>query len=106
MTATCTIPDAKIRDYLLNPEHEIGRWKAAFFMSQGFTRDKFIELSHALEAHFAANAHIELDKDEWGRRFECKGPIKTPSGKTPTIISAWMQGDNDPVPRFISAHPD
>jgi hypothetical protein len=33
------IAPAKIRDYLLNAEHPVGRAKARFFTGLGFTRD-------------------------------------------------------------------
>lgn len=41
----------KIIGYLLNPEHERGRDKAAFFASFGFTRDDWAELRDALFEH-------------------------------------------------------
>jgi hypothetical protein len=34
-----TIDDRKLIDYVLSPEHPIGRFKAAFFRRHGFTMD-------------------------------------------------------------------
>lgn len=42
------IDPAKIRDYLLSPEHPVGRFKARFFAALGFRRDRWEELASAL----------------------------------------------------------
>jgi len=105
VTSRCVIPEEKVRDYLLNSEHLNGSGKAAFFVSQGFSRENFTELSEALKEHYLTNDLVEVDSDEWGIRFECKGLLKTPSGKNPIVISAWIQGPEDEVPRLVSAYP-
>ena len=35
-----TVDDAKVRDYLLSPEHPVGRFKARVFRSAGYRREE------------------------------------------------------------------
>ena len=44
------VEPAKVRDYLLSPEHPVGRGKARFFTGLGFRRERWPELRDALLA--------------------------------------------------------
>lgn len=54
--ARAIVEDAKVRDYLLSPEHRVGWTKARFFTALGFTREDWPLLRDALLA-------IALDAD-------------------------------------------
>jgi hypothetical protein len=42
------VDPVKVRDYLLNPAHQVGYSKARFFSALGFTRARWPSLYHAL----------------------------------------------------------
>jgi hypothetical protein len=44
------IDEAKIRDYLLAPEHSVGRFKAAFFAALGYQRPDWSRLASDLRS--------------------------------------------------------
>lgn len=105
MSETCVVSDAKVRDYLLNLNHPIGRSKAVFFMSQGFNPEDWAVLAEALIAHFNSCTRMPNGKDEFGHRLECTGPLTTSSGKSPLVVSAWILRPGQPLPEFLSAYP-
>ena len=39
--AQALIEPAKVRDYLLSPAHPVGRFKAAFFVSLGYSQSEW-----------------------------------------------------------------
>jgi hypothetical protein len=42
------IEDAKLREYALNPEHEVGKHKARMFAAVGWTIEDYEELKYAI----------------------------------------------------------
>ena len=52
--AHAQIDPRKLRDYALNPEHEMGRYKAAFFAQMGYAADHWQRLEQDIrEQHLA-----------------------------------------------------
>jgi len=52
------VPSDKLSDYLLSESHLIGKWKARFFLSIGFSEEKADELQDAL-MNVARNGEIK-----------------------------------------------
>jgi len=52
------VPSDKLSDYLLSKSHLIGKWKARFFLSIGFSEEKADELQDAL-MNVARNGEIK-----------------------------------------------
>lgn len=48
------IEPLKLRDYFLSPAHPVGRFKAAFFASLGYTQETWGALSADLQQHALA----------------------------------------------------
>ncbi len=53
---TAIVPVEKLRDYLLSPTHPIGRYKATFFRSLGYSQDAWGQLEVDLRAMLAQDA--------------------------------------------------
>ncbi|TXN65517.1 DUF6883 domain-containing protein [Methylobacterium sp. WL6] len=88
------IPDGKLVDYLLNPEHPTGGPKARFFLSFGFDRSRPQELGRALlvqaDALYGTEALCLVQVD--GRvRLVVEGPIAAPDGRRPRVRVVWQQ---------------
>jgi hypothetical protein len=97
---------AKVRDYLLNPEHPVGRAKARFFTSLGFHRAGWAELHAALLSHAAlGEAHL-LPLGPFGQKCLIRGSIVGPTGVRAPVIAVWMITDPSTGPRFVTAYPE
>lgn len=99
------IDEAKIRDYLLSPEHPVGRFKAIFFNALGYSRDDWEVLrAHLLELARAGTG-IPQPPGAYGQKFEVSGTITGPVGRTATITTVWIIRTTEDFPRFITAFP-
>ena len=106
MNAACIVPDAKVRDYLLNADHPDGAPKAKFFASQGFEKAKPEVLLASLYDHFVRFGPGRAEpRPPWGTRFVVIGPLRTPSGKSPDVLTVWFSSDVHPIPTFVTAYP-
>lgn len=75
------IPPEKLRDYLLSPNHPIGRYKAAFFRSLGYEQDEWEALEHDIRSLLTGNAE-EKDVTEYGTKYSILGSITEPNGRS------------------------
>jgi hypothetical protein len=99
------VPEAKIVKYLLNPEHRVGKSKAAFFLSFGFRAEKWQELADALRKHAEENEIVEAEETPFGTRYVVDGTLIAPDGSRLNVRSAWFIDKTKVTARFASAHP-
>ncbi len=100
------ISPAKVRDYLLNPEHTVGRAKARFFTGLGFTRDGWASLHAALMAHATIGAAVALVPGQFGQKYLVRGNIRGPNGVSAAVVAVWILPDVETGPRFVTAYPE
>ena len=102
----CRVHDAKIVDYLLNDGHEDGGPKSRFFKRFGFASADWTRLRDALIEHAARHPVRRITSTIYGEKYEVVGPVRTPDGRDPVIVSVWQRrgGVGDPV--LVSAYPD
>ena len=100
-----SIPKAKIVDYLLSTTHPVGRHKAVFFLSYGFTRSESHRLVNALLNHAATNDVVKTEVSPFGIRHIVEGEMETPDGRKPSIRSVWFVDADSETPRFVTAYP-
>ncbi len=99
------IDPAKVRDYLLHDSHPIGQFKAKFFQSLGFRRERWQELEFALRYHALRHEMRRGPESAYGTKYEIEGPITGPSGRSAEILVAWIVRKGENVPRLITAYP-
>lgn len=99
------IPPAKLRDYLLNPEHPVGRAKARFFTALGFSRERWADLHAALFAHAALGEVTAEPVGRFGQKFVVRGTIEGPAGAAP-VRAVWIQVLDTEGPSFVTAYPE
>ena len=76
------IPDAKLVDYLLNPDHPNGGPKARFFLAFGFDARHPVVFAQALAAVHGSPDSRTRELDVGGRRrLVVDGPIEAPDGR-------------------------
>lgn len=99
------IEPAKIQDYLLSTSHPIGRFKVPFFANLGYTRADW----HRLEAdlrELAVSGDAEPGRDSpYGQKYEIRGTLKGPSGKSADVVTVWIILFGGDVPHFVTAFP-
>ncbi|MCX7110258.1 MAG: hypothetical protein NTX45_09035 [Proteobacteria bacterium] len=98
------IPPEKISGYLLSPDHPTGKFKAAFFHSQGYSQVHWKRLENDIRS-ILENDAIYGERTEYGQKFEVKGKITGPVGKPFLLVTVWIILNGEDVPRFITAFP-
>lgn len=84
------IEPAKVRDYLLSREHPVGRFKAVFFESLGYSGDRWQQLEADLRALAIAGEATIGDTTKYGRKYEVHGTLTGPSGRPASVVTAWI----------------
>ena len=95
----------KITDYLLSPVNPRSRAKADFFLSFGFSIDRWEEFAEALKVHAASHEVAGVVETAYGPRYHVDGALVTPDGRNPVIRTVWQADHGSAYPRFITAHP-
>ena len=98
------VDKAKIRDYLLSPEHPVGGAKARFFKSVGFSRNDWEAVQQAL-ADFAVCEAQPGKRTGFGHKYIVEGTIEGPAGRVASIVVVWIVLAGEDFPRFVTAYP-
>ncbi len=99
------IDSEKLRDYLLSPSHPVGRFKAAFFAALGYTQEKWRQFEADLRKQHLTKDAVLRQQTLYGRKYEIRGRIRGPAGKTGAVVSIWIVLADEKVPRFVTAYP-
>ena len=99
------IDDVKVRDYLLSPEHPVGRFKAVFFNALGYSRDEWEVLRAQLLELARSGTAIPQPPGPYGQKFELPGTINGPAGRAASITTVWIIRAAEDFPRFVTAFP-
>ena len=99
------IDPAKIRDYLLSTSHPVGRFKAAFFARLGYRSTDWQRLEADLRNLLTAHEGQAGQRSGYGRKYEVRGMLTGPSGKSASLVSVWMIPSGGDVPHFVTAFP-
>jgi hypothetical protein len=96
---------AKVRDYLLSPEHPVGRAKARFFATLGFRRDGWAELRDALLALGRTGEAAPGQANAFGQKYLVRGTIRGPAGREAAVVTVWIVVHGEGAPRLVTAYP-
>ena len=96
---------SKIRDYLLSDSHPVGRFKAAFFTARGYSAAGWEALAADLRRHALDNEASAIEANEYGQKYEVRGTLVGPTGKTAVIVAVWIVLLGQDSPRFVTAFP-
>lgn len=99
------IEPAKIRDYLLSTSHPVGRFKAPFFASLGYTSNNWRRLREDLHS-LAVTGNADLGKNSpYDQKYEIRGTLKGPSGRSADVLTVWIILFGGDEPQFVTAFP-
>ena len=93
------------RDYLLSTSHPIGRFKEPFFASLGYTAANWQRLEQDLLTLVALGDAEPGRESPYGQKYEIRGTLNGPSGKTARILTVWIVRFGSDVPQFVTALP-
>jgi hypothetical protein len=99
------IAPAKIRDYLLSTSHPVGRFKAAFFGRLGYRSGDWQRLEADLRELLTTHEGTAGQETGYGRKYEVRGMLTGPSGKSADVVSIWIILSGEDVPHFVTAFP-
>jgi len=99
------IEAAKVRDYLLGREHSVGRFKAVFFESLGYSAEEWEALRADLLALAIAGEATLCEQTKYGQKYQVRGTLKGPSGRSASVMTVWIARWGEDVPRFVTAFP-
>jgi hypothetical protein len=99
------IDPEKLRDYLLSPSHPVGRFKATFFSSLGYTQENWTQLEADFRHQHLTRDALLRQETRYGTKYEIRARIKGPAGRTAQLVSVWIILVDENLPRFITAHP-
>ncbi len=99
------IEAAKIRDYLLSSSHPVGRFKTPFFTGLGYTRANWRRLETDLRGLAATGDAQPGQPSPYGQKYEIRGTLKGPSGKSAEVLTVWIILVGGDVPQFVTAFP-
>jgi len=95
---------AKVRDYLLSPEHRVGSAKARFFTQLGFEQRNWTVLQQELQQFATQEAQLGR-ATRFGQKYVVAGTIQGPAGRGAAIVVVWIVLEGENFPRFVTAYP-
>ena len=98
------VDPAKVRDYLLSPEHPVGHAKARVFAALGFRRAEWPALQAALLAHGQAREATAVGS-AYGQKYEVRGSLQGLTGREAPVVTVWIVLHAEDAPRLVTAYP-
>lgn len=98
------VPDAKVRDYLLDAGNVQNRGKAGLFGPFGFNRDEWQILATALRCHPIDNDVAEEKLSPHGTKYVVRCNLVSPDGRNPCITTVWIVDAGASIPRLVTAY--
>lgn len=99
------VPGEKVTGYLLSPSHPVGRAKAKFFLTHGYSEEGASVLAEDLRRIAAVGRVVEEEHTRYGRKYVVEGTILAPRGTTIVVRTVWFAGREGGPPRLVTAYP-
>lgn len=98
------VDPAKVRDYLLSPEHPVGRFKAAVFAAAGYERADWPRLQTDLRATAHLDA-VALEPTPFGQKYVVAAMLQAPRRRDFAVRVVWLVRRGEGFPRLVTAYP-
>jgi hypothetical protein len=95
---------SKVAEYLLAEAHPVGRTKAEFFMSLGFSATRPEELRRALQKLAGGSEVVDREVTIFGTKYVVDGLIEG-EHRARFVRTVWFVQPGDDVPRLVTAYP-
>ena len=98
------IPPEKLAGYALNPDHPVGKHKAAVFKAVlGMTENDAGELEKAILKAILENEAKPTRLDEYGQRYEVEFEFER-NGRKVVILTSWILETGKRAPHLTSCY--
>lgn len=99
------IPEEKLRDYALSPNHATGRHKARVFASAlGIAREDWTYLRDEIASKLPSASVSAVRESAYGFLYEVPMLVEGLNGATEEVITAWFVQGPMGAPRLVSAY--
>jgi hypothetical protein len=104
--ADAAIIDAdKLHGYLLSREHPVGRFKASYFRTLGYSDKNWAQFESDLRKFHLSEDVSEVVGSPYGAKYVIRANLKGPNGETAELVSVWIILTDEDIPRFVTAYP-
>lgn len=100
-----TIPNEKLTEYALNPEHPVGKYKAVVFEKVlGYNLNNYKDLKKQILENFDEERLSYQREDRFGKRYCGAISITGPNGNTADVMTAWIKENDGAEPKLVSLY--
>ena len=99
------IDPLKLHSYLLSVAHPIGRFKAKFFRTLGYSLDSWRLLERDLRSQHLSQTARRIGETRYGVKYEIHAILKGPNGHKAEVVSIWMIMASEQIPRLVTVYP-
>ena len=99
------VQDGKLASYLLSDTHPVGKAKARYFRSLGYSTANAEQLKDDLIAIAASNEVTETIDTPFGTKYLVDGNIISPIGIRAMLRTIWILEKGEVYPHFVTAYP-
>jgi len=100
------IDPAKLHGYLLSRNHPVGRFKAAFFLTLGYSLEGWRRLEADLRRQHLSQDATREERTRYGQKYVIRATLVGPSGRSAEVVSVWVVRTGEEFPRFLTAYPE
>lgn len=93
------VDPAKVRDYLLSSAHPVGRFKAVFFVSLGYSQERWEALRDDILALAKTEIARPTERGPHGQKFEFDATLTGPSQRPGSVRTVWIVRPDEKLPR-------
>ena len=102
---SAVIPPRKLRDYLLDLGHPVGRHKAVYLARLGFSRRRWRALDAELRRLITREPAWGFPVEPYGQKLQVRGTIRGPWKRSGSVVTVWIIETPESAPRFVTAFP-
>lgn len=99
------VPKQKLSNYLLSETHAVGKAKARYFRSLGYTEENADQLADALLMIAKSEGVSQEVTSRYGTKYIIDGELVTPIETRVRLRTVWVVGSHDERPQFVTAYP-
>lgn len=99
------IDPLKLHGYLLSTTHEVGQFKARFFMALGYRATEWLALEADLRIQHLTQPAEPGPTNLVGRTFTIRAILTGSNGRSANVISVWLVRAASGIPHFVTAYP-
>ena len=100
------IDSRKLHGYLLSRSHQVGRFKAPFFLALGYSPEDWPRLEADLRSQHLPKAATAEARTSYGQKYAIRATLVGPSGNSADVLSVWFVRRGEEFPRFVTAYPE